>query len=54
MNTGLWWEDLRERDNLQDISVDERIILKYTLKKYDGMVWSEFICLRTETGGGLL
>jgi len=28
MNTGFWWEDLREKDHLEDLCVGERIILK--------------------------
>ena len=30
--TEFWWGDLRERDNLEDVDVDEMIILKLTLK----------------------
>jgi len=30
--TDFWWGDLRERDNLEDVDVDEMIILKLTLK----------------------
>jgi hypothetical protein len=26
---GFWWGNLKERDNLKDISVDRRKILKY-------------------------
>jgi hypothetical protein len=29
MHTGFWWGNLRERDHLEDLGVDERIILKY-------------------------
>jgi len=28
MYTGFWWGNLRERDHLEDLSVDGRIILK--------------------------
>ena len=36
MHTGFWWEDLRERDHLGDLRVDESIILKWNYKKWDG------------------
>jgi hypothetical protein len=36
MNTGLWWEDLRERDHLEDLGAEERVILKRIFKKWDG------------------
>jgi hypothetical protein len=26
---GLWWRNLRERDHLEDLAVDTRIILKW-------------------------
>jgi hypothetical protein len=32
MNTKFWWENLMERDNLEAIGVDGRIILQYILK----------------------
>jgi hypothetical protein len=35
MVTGFWWGDLKERDHLEDIGVDGRIILKWTCKKWD-------------------
>jgi len=31
--TGCWWGNLRGRDNLENLSTDERIILKWILKK---------------------
>jgi len=38
--TAFWWGDLRERDHLENSVVDERIILKWVFKKWDGgMDW---------------
>ena len=36
MRTRFWWENLSERDNLEDLGVDGRIILKLIFKKGDG------------------
>jgi hypothetical protein len=33
LHTGFWWGNLREKDHLEDISIDWRIILKWTFKK---------------------
>jgi len=33
--TGFWWENLRERDQLGDLGVDGRIILKWIFRKWD-------------------
>ena len=41
--TGFLWEDLRERDHLEDLDVHERIILKWIFKKLDGEAWTGFI-----------
>ena len=43
-----------QRDNLEDVSVDRRIILKWIFKKWEGEAWSGLIWLRIETGGGSL
>ena len=36
MHTGLWWGDLRERDPLEDLGAEGRIILKLVFKKWNG------------------
>jgi len=51
--TGFWWKHLKEVDHLKDPSVDGRIILKWIFKKREG-VWTEYIWLAKESGGGLL
>jgi hypothetical protein len=38
MHTGFWWEDLEERDCVEDLGADGMIILKSTLQKLDGRV----------------
>ena len=39
--TGFWWGDLRERDHVEEIGVDGRIILNWILKEFGfgGMEW---------------
>jgi hypothetical protein len=48
------WGDLRERDLLEDLSIDGNIILKRIFKKWDGEAWTGLIWLRIGTGGGRL
>jgi len=39
-HTGFWWRNLRKKDNLEEPSVDGRIILRWIFKKWDGgMDW---------------
>ena len=47
--TGLWWENLREGDHLKDPDLDDRIILGWKYRKWDGGPWTELIWLRTQT-----
>jgi len=35
VHTRLWWGDLRERDDLEDLGLDGRTILKWIFKKWD-------------------
>jgi hypothetical protein len=37
VQTGFWWGNLREEDNLKDLGANRRIILKYIFKKWDGV-----------------
>jgi hypothetical protein len=39
----LCWGNVKERNHLQDLDVDGRIILKCILKKQAGMVWTESV-----------
>ena len=54
LQTAFWWGDLRERDHLEDLGVDGRVILNWTFKTWAGKAWTRLIWLRTETGGGRL
>jgi hypothetical protein len=54
VHTGFWWGDLRERDHLEDLDVDGRIISKWIFKKWDKEACTGLIWLRIETGGGRL
>jgi len=40
-----------EREYLEDLGMDGRIILKWILYKWNGEAWIELFCLRIETGG---
>jgi hypothetical protein len=45
---------LRERDRLENLSIDEKIILKWIFRKWSGGAWTELIWHSTGTVGGLL
>jgi hypothetical protein len=49
-----WSENLKGRNNVVDLGIDGRIILKLILGKDGRKVWTGFFWLRTGTGGGLL
>ena len=54
VRTGDWRGELRERDNMEDLDVDGKMILKCIFRKWDGQAWTGLIWLRIGTGGGLL
>jgi hypothetical protein len=54
VHTGFWWGDLREKDHLQDLGVDGRLILKWTFKKWYREAWTGLIWFKIGTGGGRL
>ena len=52
--TRFWWGNLRERDRWGDQDVDGRIILKWILRKWEGVVGTGWSWLRIGKGGGRL
>jgi hypothetical protein len=49
--TGFWWVNARERDHLEDSSIDGKIILRWIFRKWDVGAWTGLIWLRIEIGG---
>ena len=46
--------NLRERDNLEDPGVEERIISRWKFRKWDVDLWAGLSWLRKGTDGGYL
>jgi hypothetical protein len=54
LHTRHWWENLKERHNLEELVVDGRIIIKQEFKKQDGKAWTGFTWLKVKTNCGIL
>ena len=54
MHTDFWLGNLKERDHLENLGTDGRIILKWILKKYDGRTQTGYVWHGTETSCRLL
>jgi hypothetical protein len=52
--TGFWWGNLRYRDHLGDLGVDERITLRWIFRKWNVVSWTGLSWLRIGTVGGHL
>jgi len=52
--TGLWWGNVRAGENLEDLGVDGRIILRWIFRKWDVGAGTGSNWLRIGTGGGFL
>jgi hypothetical protein len=50
----VWSENQNGRYQVEDLCLYERIILEWILRKQGGRVFSIFMWLRIEAGGGLL
>jgi len=46
--------NLRERDHFEDPVAEERIMLRWVFRKWNGGAWTGLIWFRIGTGGGLL
>jgi len=42
------WGDLGERDHIEDLGVNWRIILKCNFKKWDGKAWTGFMAQNSD------
>jgi len=52
--TGFWWGSLREGEHWGDPDIDERITLRRTFRKWEGVLGTGWSWLRIGTGGGHL
>jgi len=54
VHTECWLGNAKNREHNEELCVDRRIILKWTLKKWDGRTSTGLTCLRTGPSGGSL
>jgi hypothetical protein len=43
---GFWWENLRERDHLEEPGIKGRIIFRWIFRKWDVRAWTGLMWLR--------
>jgi hypothetical protein len=53
-HTVFWWGNLKERDRLEDLDLDGKVILKWILRKEDEVMWTGFVCSKKRTSRGIL
>jgi hypothetical protein len=54
VDTGFWWENLREKHHLEEPGLDGKVILRWIIRKWDVGTWTGLIWLRIGIGGGHL
>ena len=52
MHAGFWWGDMREREHLEDLSIDGGYCIELDLHKVGRGAWTGLIWLRTGTVAG--
>jgi hypothetical protein len=48
MHSEIGWESQKEREH-RELDVIGRLIMKWILEKWDGMIWTGFIWLRNQS-----
>jgi hypothetical protein len=54
INTHIFFGNIKGRDHLEDLCIDERIIFELILNKYGTRVWAGFFWLRIGTSDQFL
>jgi hypothetical protein len=50
----VWWGNMKERDHLEDLRVDRKIILKCIFREEYERVWTTLLWFSIRTSGGQL
>jgi hypothetical protein len=50
----IWWRNMKERDHVEDIRVDGKIILKCIFREWCEKVWTALLWFSIRTSGGQL